>query len=149
MTSPEPVGDEVSDITILERGVLVLVEALETALEELGSTVPPGQLRALLIIERIGRPCLSELADALGTSASATSRLCDRMQTAGLLERTAAGDRRGIALALTASGRRLAEWVSRQRRDALRRLLGNMSPAGRDSLERGLRELQKASSPVG
>lgn len=136
------------DVGAIERGVLVLIQALDAAVEELGSTVPPAQLRALLVIDRTDRLSLGQLAEALGASASATSRLCDRMQTAGLVERVAADNRRGITLTLTPSGRRLADWVTGQRRAALQRLLSTMSPAGRTALEQGLRELLTPEWPA-
>jgi DNA-binding MarR family transcriptional regulator len=125
-----------------ERGLTALVEAAERAVEKIGSAVPPAQLRALLIIDRAGNLNLNRLAALVGASASATSRLCDRMEVAGLLTRDrAVGSRREIVLLLTESGRRLATWVRDQRRTALAELLRAMSPAGREALVRGLGEL--------
>jgi DNA-binding MarR family transcriptional regulator len=125
-----------------EQGLTALVEAAERAVEKIGSTVPPAQLRALLIIDRAGNLNLNRLAALVGASASATSRLCDRMEVAGLLTRDrAAGSRREIVLLLTESGRRLAAWVRDQRRVALSEVLQAMTPEGRDALVRGLGEL--------
>ncbi len=125
-----------------ERGLTALVEAAERAVEKISSSVPPAQLRALLIIDRVGSLNLNKLAAQIGASASATSRLCDRMEVAGLLTRDrAVGSRREIVLLLTESGRRLAEWVREQRRAALSDLLKAMSPEGREALVRGLGEL--------
>jgi DNA-binding MarR family transcriptional regulator len=130
-----------------EQGLTALVEAAERAVENIGSTVPPAQLRALLIIDRAGNLNLNRLAALVGASASATSRLCDRMEVAGLLTRDrAAGSRREIVLLLTESGRRLAVWVRDQRRAALAEVLQAMSPEGRQALIRGLGEL--AASPA-
>jgi len=130
------------DVGSAETGLAVLVESCERAVEELGSTVPPAQLRALLIIGRTGSLNLSMLAGALGASASAASRLCDRMQAAGLLTRgRAAASRREIVLLPTETGRKLAEWVRASRRDVLGDVLQAMSPGGREALVQGLREL--------
>jgi DNA-binding MarR family transcriptional regulator len=130
----------------VERGLNVLLEACERAVEGIGSSVPAVQLRALLIIDRAGTLNLNQLAKGLGASASASSRLCDRMAAAGLLSRErAAGSRREIVLVLTESGRRLAEWVREQRRGALDELLGAMGADGREALVSGLRELAAAS----
>jgi DNA-binding MarR family transcriptional regulator len=127
---------------LTERGLTALVEAAERAVEKISSSVPPAQLRALLIVDRAGGLNLNTLAARVGASASATSRLCDRMEVAGLLTRDrAAGSRREIVLALTESGRRLAEWVREQRRAALADLLEAMTPEGRAALIRGLGEL--------
>ena len=130
------------DVGSAEAGLAVLLEACERAVEEVGSSVPPAQLRALLIIGGAGGLNLSRLAGALGASASAASRLCDRMQAAGLLTRDrAAVSRREIVLVPTESGRRLAEWVRGRRRAALAEVLGAMSADGREALARGLVEL--------
>lgn len=130
------------DASSAERGLTALVEAAERAVEKISSSVPPAQLRALLIIDRVGSLNLNKLAAQVGASASATSRLCDRMEVAGLLTRDrAVGSRREIVLLLTESGRRLAEWVRDQRRAALAELLQAMSPEGREALVRGLGEL--------
>jgi len=130
------------DVGSAETGLTVLLEACERAVEELGSAVPPAQMRALLIIGRTGSLNLSRLAAALGASASATSRLCDRMQAAGLLTRDrAAASRREIVLLPTESGRRLAQWVQGRRRAALGDVLQTMSPSGREALVQGLKEI--------
>jgi DNA-binding MarR family transcriptional regulator len=130
------------DMGPAEAGLAVLIEASERAVEELEPAVPPAQIRALLAIDRAGSLNLSGLAGALGATASAASRLCDRMQAAGLLTRDrAAASRREIVLLPTESGRRLAEWVRSRRRAALHDVLQAMSPDGREALARGLREL--------
>ncbi len=129
------------DIGAAEAGLTLLLEAWERAVEEVGAAVPPVQLRALLIIERTGTLNLNKLAAALGASASATSRLCDRMQAAGLLTRDRAASRREIVLVPTEAGGRLAAWVRDQRRGALADVLRGMSPPGRSGLTAGLREL--------
>jgi DNA-binding MarR family transcriptional regulator len=129
----------------MERGLTVLLNACERAVEGIGSSVPSVQLRALLIIDRMGSLNLNQLASGLGASASASSRLCDRMAAAGLLTRErAAGSRREIVLVLTESGRRLAGWVREQRRAALDELLQAMGADGREALVRGLQELAAA-----
>jgi len=83
------------DVSSAEAGLAVLLEACERSLEEMGGSVPPAQMRALLIIESAGSLNLSRLAGALGASASAASRLVDRMQLAELLTR----DRAAASLA--------------------------------------------------
>jgi DNA-binding MarR family transcriptional regulator len=134
-----------ADVGSAEAGLTVLLDACDRAVEEIGSVVPPAQLRALLIIGRAGSLNLNRLAQALGSSASATSRLADRMQAAGLLTRDrAAVSRREIVLVPTESGRQLAEWVRGQRRAALGRALDSLSPDGREGLARGLEELAAA-----
>jgi DNA-binding MarR family transcriptional regulator len=134
--------DEQLEVSTAERGLAALIEVAERAVEKIGSSVPPAQLRALLIIDRAGSLNLNRLATQVGASASATSRLCDRMEVAGLLTRDRAEEsRREIVLLLTESGRRLAGWVRDQRRAALADMLQAMTPEGRDALLRGLGEV--------
>src|SRR5215472_87910 len=108
---PERAGVQAAgppDVGCAETGLALLIEASDRAVEELGLSVPPAQIRALLIIDRAGSLNLSRLAEALGASLSAASRLCDRIQSAGLLARGRAASRREIVLIPTESGRRLA-----------------------------------------
>ena len=138
------VDSEVGDVDVgsAESGLAVLLEACERAVEGLGVAIPSAQMRALLIIGGAGGLNLSRLAGALGATASATSRLCDRMQAAGLLTRDrAAASRREIVLVPTESGRRLADLVRGRRRAALGQVLDRMTPEGRDALAQGLNEL--------
>ncbi len=129
------------DVAAAERGLAVLLAACERAVEEISSTVPAAQLRALMIIGQEGMN-LNRLAHALDSTPSATSRLTDRMQMAGLLTRDRAiASRREIVLLPTESGRQLADWVRVQRRAALTQVLDAMSPAAREALARGLTEL--------
>ena len=128
-----------ADLDRAEAGLAVLLEAWQRAIEELGAMVPPGQVRALLIIEATGDLNVTGLARLLGASPSATSRLCDRLAAAGLLARLpAASSRREILLQLTGSGQRLAAWIREQRGVALLRVLEEISPDGRADLARGL-----------
>jgi DNA-binding MarR family transcriptional regulator len=138
---------DVVDVSAAEVGLAALLEVCEKAVEEIAPAVPPAQLRALLIIGRAGSLNLNRLARALGSSASATSRLIDRMEAAGLLTRDrAAASRREIVLLPTESGLRLADWVRLQRRTALGQVLDAMSPAGRAALASGLGELAASGS---
>lgn len=131
-----------TELDSAEAGLSVLIEEWQRAVEELGSVLPPGQLRALLIIEKAGRLNLTGLARELGASPSATSRLCDRLAVAGLLLREPApSSRREITLQLSESGRRLVSWIRDRRGETLARVLGSMSPEGRRDLARGLSEL--------
>ncbi len=144
------VWDDELELGSVESGLSVLLEACERAVEEIGAAVPPVQLRALLVIDRAGSLNLSGLAGLLGASASAASRLCDRMQAAGLVSRDRAVlSRREIVLVPTESGRRLAAWVRGRREAALVGLLDGMSEAGRAALSQGLGELAAGAAGLG
>ncbi|WP_411102888.1 MarR family winged helix-turn-helix transcriptional regulator [Streptomyces sp. cmx-4-9] len=67
--------------------------------------VPPSQLRALTVIEQRGAINLRDLGQALGSAPPAVSRLCDRLEAAGLLQRSRVStDRREVELTLSRSG---------------------------------------------
>jgi DNA-binding MarR family transcriptional regulator len=132
-----------ADLDRAEAGLSVLLEAWQRAIEELGAMIPPAQVRALLIIAAADDLNVTGLARLLGASPSATSRLCDRLASAGLLDRLpAVASRREILLQLTESGQRLAAWIREQRRAALLRVLEEISPDGRADLTLGLSEVR-------
>ncbi len=129
-----------------EAGFTVLLGIWHSAMEELVSGVSPDPLRVLLIIDSAGNVSLDRLADALGASTSATSRMCEGMEATGLLRRRRGAPGSGVALIfLTASGRRLMARIREQRRAVLDHVLQSLTPTGRESLARGLSEL--AASP--
>jgi DNA-binding MarR family transcriptional regulator len=139
----DPPGGE-AGLARAEAGLSVLTEAWQRAVEQLGSVTPPAQLRALLIVDSAGTMNLTGLAGLLGASASATSKLCDRLAAAGLLARGPAEvSRREITLRSTESGQRVARWVRDQRRAALDQTLTSMSLEGRRDLARALAELAR------
>lgn len=142
LDTAERPGAAAADLDRAEAGLSVLLEAWQRAIEELGAMIPPGQVRALLIIEAADELNVTGLARLLGASPSATSRLCDRLVAAGLVARVpAAASRREILLQLTGSGQRLAAWIREQRQAALLRVLAAISPDGRADLARGFSEL--------
>ena len=83
-----------------------------------------------------------DLADAVTISPSGLTRLVDRMEAAGAVERVAAaGDRRGVEIAVTDEGRRLLASMWRVYRRVLAEhvvgVLGEReAEAVRDALER-------------
>lgn len=145
-----PEGMSQVDVSSAEYGLSVLLEACDRAIEDVGPNVPPVQMRALLVVDQANGLNLNRLAGALAASASAVSRLCDRMQEAGLITRKAgAASRREITVMPTEAGRRLADWVRERRQAAISRLLEQMTSDGREALARGLGELASAGLSPG
>ena len=107
--------------------------------------VSPIQLRAVEAIARSGRLNLGGLADELGAIPSSTSRLCDRLEAAGLVVReTAPADRREIIVRLTDQGERLHAELTRRRRAAVGEVLEQLSPTSRGRLIDALAEFGRA-----
>jgi DNA-binding MarR family transcriptional regulator len=122
-------------------GFTVLLEIWQSAVEELVREVPPDQLRVLEIIDRAGSMTIGRLAHALGATTSATSRLCDRMEAAGLLTRGRGARGGPVTIFVTTSGRRAGAWIGHQRQAVLDHVLQSLTPDGRAGLARALSEL--------
>ncbi|MER6699515.1 MarR family winged helix-turn-helix transcriptional regulator [Streptomyces fimicarius] len=110
-------------------------------------TVSPSQLRALLVIERQEGTNLRALGEALGSSAPSVSRLCDRMEAMGLLQRAPSPtSRREVELRLSPRGRALLEEYRALRAAELNAVLERMDPAALASLTEGLAAFHAAAS---
>jgi DNA-binding MarR family transcriptional regulator len=130
----------------VERTARVLVAVWSGAQEHTTDRISLSQLRAL---EAIGPTTvnLRTLADRLDMIPSSASRLCDRLQAAGLLDRTESDqDRRQIGLRLTSPGLRLLGELSVHRRRDLDEVLRYMTPSGRKALLHGLQEFTDATT---
>ncbi|ALV38367.1 MarR family transcriptional regulator [Streptomyces sp. CdTB01] len=105
------------------------------------STAPTSasQLRVLHILEHHDGINLRSLAESLASTPPSTSRLCDRLVAAGLVERVvSAEDRREVRLHLSGRGRAyLADLRTRRERE-LRSVLADMPVAKRIALLEGL-----------
>ncbi|MFI9823560.1 MarR family winged helix-turn-helix transcriptional regulator [Streptomyces sp. NPDC052013] len=130
-----------------EAVALEIAEAVEslTALWSLAAQGGPlrlslHQLRALRALEADPGLNLMALAERLEIGLPTASRLCDRLEAAGLLERGPHPlRRREVQLWLTAQGRHVLADVARRRARALADVLAGMDPLERMALRRGLR----------
>ncbi len=109
------------------------------------------QLGALRAVESSPGLNLTALAERLETGLPTASRLCDRLEAAGLLERTLHPERRReVRLALTPHGRNVLGEIAERRTQALATALAALGPAERAALRRGLRAFvaaQDAGTP--
>ena len=75
----------------------------------------------------------------LGALLSSASRLCDRLETAGLIVRESGlQSRREIAIRLSPDGEALLERMRQERREEITKVLARMSPGTRNALLAGL-----------
>src|SRR3954463_2978859 len=141
--------DHVTDVAAaVESAVESLVSVLDSARDAQTPTVPPAQLRVLSIISGNRHTNMSRLAEALDVVPSSASRLCDRLEAAGLLRRVPdPRDRREVRLMLTPSARHLLDQIRERRRAALAEVLDRMPPAGRAELLRSLESFAEAAEP--
>lgn len=109
--------------------------------------IPPLQVRVLTVLRRQGSMNLTQLSRAVGAIPSSASRLCDRLEAAGLVERqVSAGSRREITLRLSAEGRRRLDAFAQIRRDDFEGVLDQMSGPARRALLKGLAAFSEAAA---
>jgi len=131
----------------VETGFVVLLEIWHSALGELAGEIPLGQLRVLLIVSRAGSVSIGRLASALGASVPAATRICTRMEAAGLLARSGSAAGGGVPVfCLTAPARRLLAQIREQRHAVLNHVLQSLTPAGRAALASALAEFAVSSA---
>lgn len=114
------------------RAASVAAELLEV-LWGRASTAPvsTSQLRVLYILEHKEGINLRTLTEALGSTPPSVSRLCDRLQAVGFVERApSASSRRELELRLSGRGRAFLRDLRARRERELRAVIGRM-PAGR------------------
>jgi DNA-binding MarR family transcriptional regulator len=99
----------------------------------------PTRVSVLLHVERAGPVRLSELGTAEGINPTMLSRVTADLVDAGLLERLSdEGDRRAAWVRTTSAGKRTAERIKRERTDAVKLALDELSPEDRRALQRAL-----------
>src|SRR4051794_33380781 len=139
--------ERVSDVAAaVESTVESLLAVLDRARIARSPSIPPTQLRVLIIIARARHTNMSRLAEALDVVPSSASRLCDRLEATGLLRR--APDPRGrreVRLVLTSAARRLLDDLRERRRRALGDVLERMAPGARQELVRALTAFDAAA----
>ncbi|WP_307796691.1 MarR family transcriptional regulator [Actinomadura barringtoniae] len=125
-----------------------LVEVWSRAHNGSDVPVPATQLRVLFILER-GPMNVSHLAAEMGALVSSASRLCDRLEAAGLLLRDPGKDRREVTIRLSPDGQSLLDRLKVRRRQDLAQVLESMSAPAQAALLWGLSQFGEAASPGG
>ncbi len=125
-------------------------EALVTAWTQTSRTSSPRlsapQWEALLILRRKPGVNLTRLADEVGATPPAVSRLCDRLEAAGLLRREPGRtSRREIELVLTPAGNELIDALLARRCARFGEVLSRMPSAERTGLLNGLLAFSRAA----
>ncbi|MCX5384477.1 MarR family winged helix-turn-helix transcriptional regulator [Streptomyces sp. NBC_00083] len=103
------------------------------------------QLRLMYLVERNDGIRMRALGKLLHTAPPSVSRLCDRLQVAGFIERLPSPDsRREVTLRLTAGGKRHLEQIRYEREATLTLAIEAMPQEDRRALATGLAALQTA-----
>jgi DNA-binding MarR family transcriptional regulator len=123
---------------------------LEAVYREHG--LEPGWHDVLATLRRTGPPYQLRPSDFTGSlmlTSSGTTKRLDRLERAGLVERTPdPDDRRGVIITLTEAGHELIDRVTEAHMANEARLLEGLSPAERDRLAALLRKLGLSLPPL-
>jgi DNA-binding MarR family transcriptional regulator len=110
---------------------LTLSDRLEGAITGAAGLAETDAIALSALHHFLESPRVDLLAQVLGLSSSGAVRLLDRLEAAGLVRRTTAGDGRVTAVALTASGRRKAQAVTQARSELMEQTLRALTPSER------------------
>lgn len=134
MRHTETTGDLLTAVARMQR------RRFAAALE--AYDVTPSQARALHVLFVHGVVRLSELADRLRIARRSATEVVDALEDRGLASRGPdPDDRRGIRVAMTAEGERLAGVLEKARKVESERLVSGLSERDRAELDRILRLL--------
>ncbi|SDO67590.1 MarR family winged helix-turn-helix transcriptional regulator [Lentzea jiangxiensis] len=130
-----------------------VVEQIEVMWERSKDASPAplsvSQLRVMFVLEHSEGANLRALGEALDAAPSSVSRLCDRLQAVGFLDRgLSTTSRREVVLALSDRGRAYLQELRDRRREHLRDVVDALPPSARSTLVSGLRRLRDAASSV-
>jgi MarR family transcriptional regulator, negative regulator of the multidrug operon emrRAB len=150
LTQSNKLGSMRSDnrtANLLGAFAIALGDAMRAAVEQASRHGLTGSAALVTIATYPGEP-LDALRRTLGLSAAGATRLADRLQGDGLIERRAdLGDGRSRAVVLTDAGAERARSVLEARRSVLLRALAPLSAEERDELARLLEGMLSALTP--
>jgi DNA-binding MarR family transcriptional regulator len=133
-------------LLLLARAVMGISTRAADRLGELSVV----QLRALTVLHELGTANLGQLAEGLDVTVSTTSRLVDRLVSAGLVERRPSPrTRREIELRVSPSGNETLERYDALRLEGLRTGLDRLPATRRDDVLAALLEFGAAASVHG
>ncbi|WP_443059993.1 MarR family winged helix-turn-helix transcriptional regulator [Streptomyces sp. NBC_00467] len=98
-----------------------------------------AQLRLLYVVDRDDGIRMRALCESVASSPPNVSRMCDRLQAIGFLERLPCPDsRREITLRLTTAGKRHLQHLRQLRESTLHHAINGMPSTERRALTKGL-----------
>ena len=128
----------------LRMAIGKLSRRLRPAPAAVAAGLTPTQISLLLNVARHGPIRLSELATAEAINPTQLSRSVAHLVDIGAVERASdQGDRRAAWVKPTATGRRLAEKIRRERTDALNLALADLAPDERRRIEDAVPALER------
>lgn len=131
----------INEIQRLFPRIMRYLEA-EASRELIGLEVTPSQMNALFALYGVADLPMGELAEQLGLTESAATRLVDRLINMNLVRRERDDqDRRVVRVRLSSYGKQLAELVFERRQEQFSRFAERLDQTSRDALILGLSQL--------
>ncbi|MBI6555894.1 MULTISPECIES: MarR family winged helix-turn-helix transcriptional regulator [Pseudomonas] len=133
---------------LLGRAAILKDKIIDTHMEPHGITA--AQFKVLIIMAQFGVDTPAELCRHLSLDSGSMTRMLDRLEQKGLLDRKrSALDRRQVQLVLTDDGQRLADRLPYIGAEALNQLAGALEPDELQTLEKLLKKmLIAAGDPI-
>jgi DNA-binding MarR family transcriptional regulator len=139
--------DEVVDGVLRASRVLVAVGARSIAAVDDAVTLP--QFRTLVALASTGPQNVGALADDVGVHPSTATRMCDRLERKGLIERElSTASRREVMVRLTPQGRQLLSKVMTTRRREIRKIVAKVPEPVRQAMVDALQVFSDAAGDV-
>ena len=143
--SGDSVNEETIDAILTASRVLVAIAARSLA-DDL-QDVTLAQYRALVVLAQRGPQHLSDLADELAVHPATATRMCDRLVTKNLIQRTPSNtDRRQIEITATDAALSLVKRVSLRRRKEIASIASSLPLSSIDALLVGLSAFSNAAA---
>ncbi|MEU9984546.1 MarR family transcriptional regulator [Streptomyces sp. NPDC050856] len=130
------------------REVTDLLEVLWSDSRDKVPTAPvsSSQLKALYVLDHHEGINLRSLGEVLGSAPSSVSRMCDRLQALGFIERSpSSASRRELELRLTNRGAKYLAGLRARREAVLWEVVSAMTPSARRALVQGLSGFRRAA----
>ncbi|MEU0381033.1 MarR family winged helix-turn-helix transcriptional regulator [Streptomyces cyaneofuscatus] len=148
MTAPDAVPSRIwQEATHSASSIVELLDVMwDHARNATQGMTAPGstsQLRLMYVVDREDGIRMRTVCHRLASAAPTVTRMCDRLQAIGFLERLPNPDNgREITLRLTPTGKDHLQRIREQRDTMLHQAIDNMPPAERHALALGLAGLQ-------
>ncbi|MFF8598068.1 MarR family winged helix-turn-helix transcriptional regulator [Streptomyces sp. NPDC015232] len=146
-SNPAPSPQEPQRTAEAARELIELLEVLWERGRDMVSSTPvsASQLRVLYSLDREEGISLRTLGELLGSAPPSVSRMCDRLEALGFVQRLPSPvSRRQLELHLTVHGKAYLRDLRAHREEALLAVIGTMTPTSRKALLRGLTGFHEA-----
>ncbi|MEV6907278.1 MarR family transcriptional regulator [Amycolatopsis sp. NPDC051071] len=144
--STEPPDPETVAAAVAETAELLEI-MFERAREASPRPLSTSQVRAVVALDHHDGLNLRALAELLGSTPPLVSRLCDRLEAVGFLERLpSTHSRRELTLRLSDRGTAYLRDLRARRRESLQSVLAKLTPEARSALASGLREFRESAA---